>query len=491
MARLRRGIVVGVSLSLRTELLASRYLMEDRIAAGGMGEVWRAVDLVLDRPVAVKLLRPEYAEHPDTLARFRAEARHAAAVTHPAIAQVYDYCEARPGQPPFLVMELVDGPPLSQLLAAGPLDHGQVLDIVAQAADGLAAAHAVGLVHRDVKPGNLLLGPGDSVKITDFGIAHAAGSAPLTRTGTLIGTPAYLAPERVAGASAQPASDLYSLGIVAYECLAGTLPFTGTSIEIALAHQRQPLPPLPTAVSPPVAALVAAMTAKDPARRPGSAQQVAARARELRSQLPGGGRWSAGPPGRNRPRLSGLPTQTGDIPTAMLAGFGADGHGDEGHGDEGPRPSHSRGSRPFAARLPALLAVAIVLTALAVGGWFLASGSGKPPPQHPSRPHLATVARPHTVDVPGTLIGQPARAVARQLRHRGLVVVVRWLPNQFQQFQQGQQPGTVLSIRPTGRVRVGTTVYVTAVSPRHGFGYFRHHGGFGGGDGGSGGQGGN
>jgi hypothetical protein len=448
-------------------VLAGRYLMEHRIAAGGMGEVWCAVDLVLDRPVAVKLLRPEYAEHADTLARFRAEARHAAAVTHPAIAQVYDYSEAGPGQPPFLVMELVNGPPLTQPLAAGPLDPVRVLGIVAQAAEGLAAAHAAGLVHRDIKPGNLLLGPGDTVKITDFGIAHAAGSAPLTRTGTLIGTPAYLAPERVAGAPAGPASDLYSLGIVAYECLAGTLPFTGTSIEIALAHQRQPLPPLPAAVPRPVAALVASMTAKDPAHRPASAQQVAAHAIQLRNRLARGGQPAAASREASWPALAGLPTQTGDVPTAMLAGFG----------NESPKPD-GRAKRQFAARPPVLLAVAAVLAVIALGGWFLAAGSAKTPPHHPSRPHLATTARPRTVEVAGTLIGQPARAVARDLRRRGLRVTVRWLPFRY---QPNQQPGTVLAIRPTGRVRVGSVVFLTAVSAHHGFGYWRHHG-FGNGD---------
>ena len=170
-----------------TLVLAERYRLEERIAAGGAGEVWRGRDTVLARAVAVKLLRPEYAQHPETLARFRAEARHAAGVSHPGIAQVYDYGEDRQ---PFLVMELVEGPSLAAvLLARGPLDASTVMDVAAQAATALGAAHAVGLVHRDIKPGNLLLDPGGRVKITDFGIAHAAGSAPLTRTGTLIGTP--------------------------------------------------------------------------------------------------------------------------------------------------------------------------------------------------------------------------------------------------------------------------------------------------------------
>ena len=274
-------------------VLADRYRLDDRIAAGGMGQVWRATDLVLDRPVAVKLLRAEYAQHPETLARFRAEARHAGSLSHPHIARIYDYGEADVAQPPFLVMELVDGPPLTHLLARGPMQPARVMDVVAQAADGLAAAHAAGLVHRDVKPGNLLLAPPGLVKITDFGIAYAAGSAPITRTGMLVGTPAYVAPERVTGSAATPASDWYSLGIVAYECLAGALPFSGTAMEVALSHQMRALPPLPAAVPAEAAALVAELTAKDPAARPASAGEVVTRARRLRDVLAGGP--SAGP----------------------------------------------------------------------------------------------------------------------------------------------------------------------------------------------------
>jgi eukaryotic-like serine/threonine-protein kinase len=266
-------------------LLVRRYRLDSWIATGGVGEVWRATDLVLGRPVAVKLLQERYAGHAETLARFRAEAQHAGALSHPGIAQVYDYGETDPPGPPYLVLELVDGPSLAGVLTDGPLEPVRAMDVVAQAAAGLAAAHVAGLVHRDIKPANLLMGPGGIVKITDFGIAHAAGSAQLTRTGMLVGTPAYLAPERAAGDQATPASDLYSLGIVAYECLAGTPPFRGTPLEIAAAIQHQPIPPLPATVPAPVAALVAELTARDPASRPASAGQVAARAAGLRDAL--------------------------------------------------------------------------------------------------------------------------------------------------------------------------------------------------------------
>src|SRR5258708_19230942 len=185
-------------------MAAGRYRLVSRIAAGGMGEVWRAVDTVLDRPVAVEVVGAEYEGDDETVARFRAEARQAGALTHQSIARIYDYGDSGHGHPPYLVMELVDGPALTALLATGPLDAARTMDVICQAAAGLDAAHSAGLVHRDIKPGNLLVGPGGQVKITDFGIAHAAGSAPITRTGMLIGTPAYLAPERVTGGLPAP-----------------------------------------------------------------------------------------------------------------------------------------------------------------------------------------------------------------------------------------------------------------------------------------------
>ena len=266
-------------------LLAGRYRLQSQIAAGGVGEVWRAEDTLLTRPVAVKLLRAELAGHTETLARFRAEARHAGALSHPAIARVYDYGDPVPPLPAFLVMELVDGPSLAAVLAAAPLGAAQTMDVVAQVAAGLQTAHAAGLVHRDIKPANLLLAADGQVKVTDFGIAHVAGSVPVTRTGVVMGTPAYLAPERVSGASATPAADLYSLGVVAYECLAGAAPFAGKPLEVAVAHRDLRLPPFPHPVPAEVAQLIGEMTAKDPAARPDSAQEVATRAGRLHEDL--------------------------------------------------------------------------------------------------------------------------------------------------------------------------------------------------------------
>src|SRR5262249_13395326 len=232
---------------------------------------------VLRGRVGVKLLRAGAAGHAERQDRSRAGARHAGALSHPAIARVYDYCEPSPEHPAFLVMELVDGPSLAAVLAAGPLGAAQTMDVVAHVASGLQAAHAAALVHRDIKPANLLLAADGQAKITDFGMAHVAGSVPVPGTGTVMGTRAYLAPERVSGASATPASDLYPLGVVAYECLAGAQPFTGKPLEVAAAHRDLPLPPFPHAVPAEVAQLVAELTAKNPAARPASAQEAAPR----------------------------------------------------------------------------------------------------------------------------------------------------------------------------------------------------------------------
>jgi eukaryotic-like serine/threonine-protein kinase len=264
-------------------VLKQRYRLDGLIAVGGVGEVWRATDLRLKRDVAVKLLRPEYAQDEDCLARFRAEGHHAARLSHPNITQVYDYCEAAPPVPGFLVLELADGESLARLLAAGPMDPGLAMDIVAQVATGLQAAHAAGLVHRDIKPGNVLINRDGRVKISDFGISQVPGSSRLTQTGMLVGTPAYLAPERAIGGEGTPASDLYSLGVVAYQCLTGKAPFEGEPFAVALAHVQRAMPPLPPTVPPGIAALVGELTAKDPAARPSSAAEVALRAERLRT----------------------------------------------------------------------------------------------------------------------------------------------------------------------------------------------------------------
>jgi eukaryotic-like serine/threonine-protein kinase len=259
-----------------------RYELDSRIAIGGMGEVWEATDHVIGRTVAIKILKDEYMGDPGFLERFRAEARHAALVNHEGIASVFDYGEEEGSA--FLVMELVPGEALSTILERdGSLSTDKTLDVVAQTAAALQAAHAAGLVHRDIKPGNLLITPDGRVKITDFGIARIADQVPLTATGQVMGTVQYLSPEQASGHPASPATDTYSLGIVAYECLAGKRPFTGESqVAIAMAQINEQPPPLPATIAQPVQNLVMAMIAKKPEDRPASAAAVSRAASALR-----------------------------------------------------------------------------------------------------------------------------------------------------------------------------------------------------------------
>jgi hypothetical protein len=269
--------------------LGDRYVLEERIAVGGMGEVWRGRDAVLGRLVAVKVLREGLGADPEFRRRFHDEARHTAALSHPGIAGVFDYGESA-DDTPYLVMELVDGEPLSALLAReGPRSPERTLDIVAQAALALQAAHDAGVVHRDVKPGNLLVRPDGVVKVTDFGIARAVDAAPITATGLVVGTAQYLSPEQAAGKPATPASDVYSLGVVAYECLTGRPPFTGDGpVAVALAHLNQPSPKLPGSVPIPVRDLVDRALEKQPSRRPGSAGDFGRTALALRVAMTDG-----------------------------------------------------------------------------------------------------------------------------------------------------------------------------------------------------------
>jgi eukaryotic-like serine/threonine-protein kinase len=254
---------------------AGRYHLDSVIATGGMGVVWRATDTRLGRPVAVKVLKAEYADDPTFRTRFEGEARSAAALHHPGIAGIYDYGSGDQAQSlsPYLVMELVDGQPLSTLLATAraegrTMDAAVVQDLMSQAADALGVAHRAGIVHRDVKPANLMVTPDRQVKITDFGIARAADAVALTRTGSVMGTPQYLSPEQARGNPSVPASDVYSLGVVAFECLTGRRPFEKeTPVATALAHLQEPVPPLPSTVPADLAAVVSRSLAKEPSQR--------------------------------------------------------------------------------------------------------------------------------------------------------------------------------------------------------------------------------
>jgi serine/threonine-protein kinase len=246
-----------------------------------MGEVWQAEDELILRQVAIKILKEEYLSDPAFLERFRTEARSAALVEHVGIANIYDYGEDTGSA--YLVMELVPGESMSRLLEREKrLPEAQVLDIVAQTSRALAAAHARGLVHRDIKPGNLLITPDGKVKITDFGIARVGDQVPLTKTGQVMGTVQYLAPEQATGKTSTGATDLYSLGVVAYEALAGKRPFRGENqMAIAMAHINEMPPALSDSIDPRVQNLVLSCLAKKPNQRPESGTSLAIRAEAL------------------------------------------------------------------------------------------------------------------------------------------------------------------------------------------------------------------
>lgn len=275
-------------------LLADRYRLTRRIAVGGMGAVWAAEDTTLAREVAIKVLKPELTADPEFVGRFRTEARITASLNDPGIAMVHDYGEIAsvPGGPrdtAYLVMELVVGEPLSAVLArAGYLSVERTVDLLAQAGTALQAAHSRGLVHRDIKPGNILITPAGHIKITDFGIAKAVYQLPVTRSGLVMGTAQYFSPEQAAGATAVPASDVYALGVVAYECLMGSRPFDDTSpVAIATAQVHRPPPPLAPSIPAPVALLVMVMLSKDPhSRYPDGAHLAAACAAVQSGGLP-------------------------------------------------------------------------------------------------------------------------------------------------------------------------------------------------------------
>jgi serine/threonine-protein kinase len=275
------------------QLLADRYRLDRRIAVGGMGEVWDAADTRLDRRVAVKVLKPELCGDAEFLHRFRTEARTTASLNHPGIAAVHDYGETAadpdgPHDTAYLVMELVEGEPLAAILAkAHRLSAEHTMDVLEQAGQALQAAHERGYVHRDVKPGNIMIAPNGVVKLTDFGIAKAADAAPVTRSGMVMGTAHYIAPEQALGQEAEPASDVYSLAVVGYECLMGHRPFLSeNAVTVAMMHIRDLAPPLPPDVPPSVRALIEATLVKDPRQRYRNGGEFAAAVAAVRAGAP-------------------------------------------------------------------------------------------------------------------------------------------------------------------------------------------------------------
>ncbi|MQA83723.1 MAG: protein kinase [Streptosporangiales bacterium] len=256
-------------------LLSERYRLDDRVATGGVGEVWKATDQVTGWWVAVKVLRDRHVGDPWFRERFRAEAHHTAVLSHPGVAEVLDYVEE--GDLAYLVMEFLAGRPLSTLLRGGrQLGTPLTLGIIGQVAVALQAAHDAGVIHRDIKPANLIVGYDGQVKVTDFGIARAADMATLTQPGVVVGTAVYMSPEQAEAQRVTSATDVYSLGVVCYECLAGRVPFLGsTPVEIAFGHVRDQPPPLPAYVPAVLRDLVGRCLAKDPCERPASMIEIA------------------------------------------------------------------------------------------------------------------------------------------------------------------------------------------------------------------------
>jgi serine/threonine-protein kinase len=270
-------------------VIAGRYRLITPQGEGGMATVWRAMDEQLGREVAVKILRPQFGADPGFAARFRNEARAAGALSHPNVVQVYDFGTDVDSGDQYIVMQLVDGEDLASVLRErGPLDVEEAVAVGASVADALGAAHQHGLIHRDVKPGNILLTPGGRTLVTDFGISRAVAEASMTVTGTTIGSVHYFSPEQAAGEEVGPASDIYALGIVVYEMLSGRRPFEGDSAAgVALKRLNEPPPPLSTPerpIPPPLDAVVMRALARDPAQRYPDADAFSYALRNWRSE---------------------------------------------------------------------------------------------------------------------------------------------------------------------------------------------------------------
>jgi serine/threonine protein kinase len=378
---------VGVTLS-------GRYRLQRLIATGGMGQVWEGVDNRLHRRVAVKVLKSEYSADPEFLERFRTEARTTAQLNHPGIAGIYDYGETLDsvGQSTaYLVMELVNGEPLNAVLGrVGRLALPHALDMLEQTGRALQVAHEAGVVHRDVKPGNILITPAGQVKITDFGIAKAVEASPVTRTGMVMGTAQYIAPEQALGQDASPASDVYSLGVVGYEALSGRRPFVGDgALTVAMKHVQEVPSPLPADLPPNVRELIDITMAKDPAARYGSGGEFADAVAVVRSgarpPLPGAGL----PP---RPGTGAVPPIVGTqmLPTSQREYAGP---------DSGSEPAVTTGMTK-GQKILAWGGGGLLLAALLISVWILLSGGGgapsepTPPRVTTTRPMVTTTTRP-------------------------------------------------------------------------------------------------
>ena len=469
-------------------MLGSRYELMEKVGSGSMGEVWRGLDLALGRVVAVKVLRPELAHDTSIVRRFAAEARIMARLSHPGIAGVYDFGRDEDGTA-YLVMTFVEGMPLRELLGDdGTLPPARVMGLVAESAEALHAAHRAGVIHRDVKPVNLMVRENGSVVLTDFGIARAVGND-LTGPGLVLGTACYLAPEQAAGRDLTPAVDVYALGVTAYECLTGLPPFAeGDAIEVARAHIVNSPAPLPDHVPRPIRELVGSMLAKNPELRP-TATAVAATAKALsrgQSRRVPVRRALAGPVveasgGGNRRRvLMGMTAAAvlalSSIAVAAFGSFndGRAGSGNRAAGDPGYRlPGQSAPADESPEPLLVDVSGAPTQSPLQSpsdgrgGGTESARPSPRPhssttPTSDPpiSSPSPSTVASstpptgPPMASVP-TVVGQPEGAAVQEIQSAGFVADVK-------PTDGSTCPGKVISQDPSeGTHPLGSTVTLT------------------------------
>jgi serine/threonine protein kinase len=345
-------------------LLGNRYRLDERIATGGMGDVWKGTDVVLGRVIAVKVLRAGMLTDPEFAARFYGEARMMAAFRHPGVVEVYDYASAQEDdeeQVAYLVMAYVEGEPLSVRVKQGPMSVVETMSIVAQAAEALHAAHEAGTVHRDVKPGNLIVRPTGAVVLVDFGVARSAQVTSVTAANAIVGTALYMAPEQVAKGNVSPATDIYALGAVAYHCIAGHPPFDGdNALQVALRHLEDEPDPLPDHVPPAVKELIARAMAKQPGDRFQTAAEFAEAA------------FSAGNP-MDWKRMTGTtmlapsspagPTRTVAVPRDMSFS---------------PAPDPLTGPVPRPARSQKALLLAVVALLVLAGGLGVAVALSRP-----------------------------------------------------------------------------------------------------------------
>ncbi|MFC9976079.1 Stk1 family PASTA domain-containing Ser/Thr kinase [Spirillospora sp. NPDC127200] len=444
-------------------VLDGRYRIESRIARGGMATVYAARDIRLDRVIAIKVMHAHLAADEDFVRRFIGEAKAAAALSHPNVVAVYD--QRTDGEHVFLVMEYVPGRTLRELLTErGRLGPRAALEIMQPVLAALGAAHRAGLVHRDVKPENVLITEDGQVKVADFGLARAESASKMTKTGLIIGTVGYLAPEQVLSGNADVRSDVYAAGVMLYELLTGELPHRGESpLAVAYKHVNEVVPPpsdLVPGLPPQVDALVAAATSHDPARRPQDANQFLAAAAEVNGGFPhdiderveAASRTTTSvletpamaPPADGRTRVFDGRTMPAGMPAGMLAGMPAGAHAAPADPEHGP-PHRSGGDRLIGALTGRYVLIAIGTVAAVVLGWAV----------------WWQVSGQYEV-VPEQIVGMKVAAAEKELTGKGLTV--RRHPTT--EFSNRARKGEVARTDPPAGSRVAQDRTITLVVSR-------------------------